>query len=373
MLSTKKLDKIHSQGKTIGQWQKTRRKTAVSAISILLVIALMFGGGTLFRSLHGVDTSFFDDTTMTATVAQALAANRFIEAVSIAGWQPSQLAIGNKVNPDIAPSTGGVGSFDPNGVKSVEDEIAILKRGEFEAMAIFSLGQAATGCTDEEMLDPDNWVQAQPLCGYHFTNMTALGKSIRYSDFRVGRPFEIFLAFVAPRSGKIIFIRGGCSNPSIMVPVPDEIIPRPEPTTGTTSTTAPGTTGSTTVPGTTGATSTTAPGTTGSTTVPGTTGATSTTAPAKDPSLDIQNNTSVSRFAVDGDDTTRKTSWDLGGSTGYQPIPREEAEAILQEANRLLQERLAAWQAAQSTAASSGGGVVDSGEEHSAVVSGPGW
>lgn len=325
---------------------KTRRIGTFIFPSVATILVIVVVANSTLASTLPASVSQTNDIacTTTADVPENMDALRvFIPAAKAVGWTADTLAVDKQVNPDLDKSTAGTRSFLPNGFKTVDEAIKFLKSGTIEAKGVIILAKSYTGCTLAELLDPTNWVLAQPKVNFHYLQMTLWDGKIKTQGSRTGKANDIFVAFVA-QSDKIVIIRGGCANPTLLIPVPDEKPPE-ETTRPPEETTKP------------------------QITQPG-----ETTLEPKDPSQDVLVNPLVDLWKTDGDETTHSISDDPTASNGIQVDPEAAQAAAEAAAQAAIDAANALLQAAIDAANDSGAGEVETNQTNVAITGGgPGW
>ena len=364
MLSTEKILAGRTKYGSIAKFKRARRRQAKQVCYTLIAAVLFIGlAAVISRNVRNTPSIAIEGTPETVTVTVATTAqvdkalSVFIPAMAANGWSEDTLGV-NLVDPSADGSEAGSNPFSKKGINSIADAIAFMQVDSWEAEAARLILLKATGCSRDDLLNPEKWVIAQPKVGFTYSQMTLWDGRIRVQESKKGNAGDIFVAFV--HGEDVVFIRGGCANPTLIVPIPD--VPAP-PTTVTT-------TGEKT---TTGKESTTGKETTtGEKTTTGkesTTGKETTTKKGvkKDPSKDVLVNTLVADYKKPGDERMT-VNWDPYVSNGIKVDPigdakkaADKAAAVIAAANKALEE-------AQNVAITSGAGVVDSNEGHVAIT-----
>ncbi len=342
-----------------------KRRQMASLIMALVVVVGIGGGIALFRKTPTTTATTTQPSPATETVTpdpKFQTVQHFVAGAKNAGWSQDQLAV-EFVNSNADNSTPGNQAFLSSGAKTTTELLAWLTGSSRSAEGTRLLITEYTGASAGEVQNPDYWVVAQAKADFRYTEMTLWRNgAIHTQAGKAGNVGDIFFAFVPPRNeSKIVYVRGGCANPTLNVPTPNQPTPTTRPATTQPPVDEPEPTTRPSKPGET----TTRP----STTKPEPTTRPATTPKAKDPSKDILANPKVADWKKNGGELLQ-ILWDLDAPNGYQPAPREEAKAkadAINRANKGLEE--------QHSSAVASAPVVDDNQGHVAVTkpSDPNW
>lgn len=327
--------------------KKKRQKKAIIAVCslFLLVVSIpLFSSGinlpapTQTPSLqpqnnhsHGGSSNSGSSSTVTTVDPKFRTVQAFIAGAKEVGWSQDQLAV-EYVSPGSDYSNAGSQAFLDSGAKTIPELLGWLGGDSRSAEGTRLLIAEYTGASDGELRNPNYWVVAQAQADFRYTEMTLWrnGK-IHTQGGKTGNPGDIFFAFVPPRNeSKIVYVRGGCANPTLNIPTPNQPTPTTRPTTTQPPVDEPEPTTRPSKPGET--TTKTKPSTTKPTTTKPTT-----TLKAKDPTKDILANPKVADWKKNGGELLQ-ILWDLDAPNGYQPAPREEAKAKADAINKTNKE-----------------------------------
>jgi len=205
------------------------------AFSVLSTIALLISAVTFFvlliavsnGSTHPADAS----PSPSVSVSDNSASTKVDKILHDAGWVKTDYRLA-AIDPSIDKSTSASGAFTTTALKNAEDTINFLKSGTKSADALFIKILDATNATTKEVLNESNWVAVQSLTDFNYPGNTLFkdGTTVN-AGRRNGSAGDIFLVFVSPTTGKFIAVRGACGNPQTFVPVPNNPVPSPSPST----------------------------------------------------------------------------------------------------------------------------------------------
>jgi hypothetical protein len=132
------------------------------------------------------------------------------------------------VNPALDKSSGGNGSFNTLPVKDAPAMVAFLKSTVAPAQAMSKDMVTDNHYVQTETTDPANWIAVQSLVSFTYPGNTLYkdGAISNASTARQGNIGDIFFVYMPPQSttgNKVPYmVRGGCTNPQRLVPIPDK-------------------------------------------------------------------------------------------------------------------------------------------------------
>jgi len=180
------------------------------------------------------------ETTATPTLPTAIPTQTPQEAavndeLTAASWKSDWFDL-TEINLLIDKSTTADGAFYKAGVRTPDEIVAYLQTGTDSANALLAAIIDLTGSTKESVLNPSNWVAIQSSIDFTYPGNTGFvnGKVVDLGS-RKGNKGDIFLGYVSPETGKIVFVRAACANPQAFTPIPDTT-PTPTPTPAPTPT-----------------------------------------------------------------------------------------------------------------------------------------
>lgn len=347
--------KLTGRSQSIMALVAKKRRQMASLVMALVVMAGVGGGIVLFKKVPNTTPPTATATPTTSATAVTVdpkfsTVQAFIAGAKEAGWSQDQLAV-EFVDESADNSTAGTRSFLATGAKTTSELLSWLGGDSRSADGTRLLITEYTGATNDEIYNQDYWVVAQAKGSFQYTEITLWRNgSIHTQSGRAGNAGDIFFAFVPPRNeSKIVYVRGGCANPTLNIPIPKEPTPTTRPTTTQPPVDEPEPT-------------TTKPARPGEPTTRPTTTKPATTLKAKDPSKDILANPLVADWKKNGQELL-EVLWDLDAPNGYQPDPRGSAEEKAEAINKTNKELEETHQAVVTQAP-----VVDDNQGHVAVT-----
>lgn len=232
----------------------------------ILAITMVICVGVVVGVRININRNNIDDIKSTNSQAAQSDISVVVAAMHAAAWQDGMFRLDEEVQPEQDLSEGGNMPFSTKNLKSAADAVSFLNSKSAASQVVIEEAIASIGTTEAKLLNVQNWHAIQATVPFTYPKNTSYSNGVmRAGGSKRGEAGDIFLVFADPDTEKMVFLRGACANPVIVIPVPNQ---NEETTEESAETTAPSTT------------TTTAPETT---TTPGT------TKPFKDPSKDPVN------------------------------------------------------------------------------------
>jgi hypothetical protein len=206
--------------------RSNRINNGVLAIGIIALLGILFG--VIYANNRPTETVTTQQAATTTNPEQShqqavLDAKASKELVTN-GWPLGTFKIGD-VDPSIDKSTSGNGAYNEKGARSPAEVVAFMKNGSDGANKLLTMiKDNDIHATDEQILNPENWVAVQSLVGFTFPGNTYIvDGSIANVGSKVGHAGEIFLMFINPTTDKATYVRGACANPQLLNPKPETV------------------------------------------------------------------------------------------------------------------------------------------------------
>lgn len=169
-----------------------------------------------------------DNTTNVKTEATTQNEQRAIDVLTANGWESGKYTL--KIDKLMDKSIAGEGSYSKDAIYTPEDEVAFLKTETAAAKGTIEYIKEATGNTEDQITNSENWVSVQALTSFTYRGNTGFSnKGIFEAGQLQGDYGDIFLLYLpVVNAGEtqehadedVVSSRGACGNVQGFMPVP---------------------------------------------------------------------------------------------------------------------------------------------------------